>query len=97
MMDLTKINVPFGLLDADTQAALKAHGGPYETYANYYGWSPVTTSFRPTAAYVYRVKPQPPKPREWWINPEGKGLVLADDPSITFSPPWVLAREVLPE
>lgn len=27
MIDLTKITTPFGLLDAETQEALKAHGG----------------------------------------------------------------------
>lgn len=30
--DLTAITTPFGLLDEETQEALRAHGGPYERY-----------------------------------------------------------------
>jgi len=66
MTDLTKITTPFGLLDAETQEALKAHGGPYEVLNNA-GWSE-----REAPTWVgwmtYRVKPQPPKPREWWVT-----------------------------
>lgn len=65
MTDLTKITTPFGLLDAETQEALRAHGGPYECWfveeweeLECPGWDWMR---------VYRVKPQPPKPREWWI------------------------------
>ena len=63
--DLTKINVPFGLLDAETQEALRAHGGPYECWF-VEEWVEVDP---PAWDYirVYRVKPQPPKPREWWL------------------------------
>lgn len=57
MMDLTKIEKPFGLLDKETQDALKAHGGPYECFEGSIWrelsrpmWEPCTT---------YRVKPQP--------------------------------------
>ena len=67
MTDLTKITTPFGLLDAETQEALKAHGGPYEFYQMMGSWrgedSPAFA-----AIIVYRVKPAPPKPREWWIT-----------------------------
>lgn len=50
----------------------------------------------------YRIKPEPPKPREWWIHPFGKGhpqprpsaKVLTQKPS---NPLWVHVREVLPE
>ncbi len=70
MTDLTAITTPFGLLDAKTQAALKAHGGPWEFAApeNDWKWLPVEFA-RPlwSRQNVYRVKPQPPKPREWWI------------------------------
>lgn len=42
MIDLTKLTTPFGLLDEvhgkGTQAALKAHGGPYEIYTTVNGW-----------------------------------------------------------
>lgn len=62
-LDLTKITTPFGLLDEATQAALKAHGGPYE-------WWDVDCDFvavdQPVwaARIVYRVAPSaaPAKP-----------------------------------
>lgn len=64
--DLTAIKTPFGLLDREAQEALKAHGGPYEMWAGD-GWS-----HHPSPAwdgwYAYRVKPAPPKLREFWIN-----------------------------
>lgn len=64
MTDLTKITTPFGLLDAETQEALMAHGGPYEVFTGF-RWE---TSGAPSPAgyMVYRVKPAPPKPRECW-------------------------------
>lgn len=64
-IDLTKITTPFGLLDAETQKALSAHGGPWESYAAGCKWVHC-----PSPAWVdsstYRVKPAPPKPRECW-------------------------------
>lgn len=64
MIDLTKITTPFGLLDAETQEALKAHGGPYDVWG-IRGWSPPPwPSF--AGLSVYRVRPAPPKPRECW-------------------------------
>ena len=65
-MDLTNITTPFGLLDAETQRALQEHGGPWEFF-NGATWSNIENP-NLVAAYVYRVKPQPPKPREWWLN-----------------------------
>jgi hypothetical protein len=66
MTDLTAITTPFGLLDEATREALKAHGGPIEIYTGK-GWGE-----RPDERWwdtlVYRVKPQPPKPREWWVT-----------------------------
>ncbi len=63
-VDLTKITTPFGLLDAETQEALKAHGGPYECYyGEWEGLDWPAWDWRTT----YRVKPQPPKPRECWV------------------------------
>ncbi len=64
MTDLTAITTPLGLLDAETQAALKAHGGPYERFEGY-GWVPCGLNDS-WSATTYRVKPSPPKPREWW-------------------------------
>ena len=65
MTDLTAITAPFGILDAETQEALKAHGGPYEYYDCGAKWE---TSTDPAwlDRNVYRVKPAPPKPRERW-------------------------------
>lgn len=40
MTDLTKIKTPFGLLDEDTQRALKECGGPWEIFIGS-GWEPV--------------------------------------------------------
>lgn len=64
-LDLTTITTPFGLLDAETQAALKAHGGPWE-YFGTGGWSQAGHPHQWHDGYAYRVKPAPPKPRERW-------------------------------
>ncbi len=96
-VDLTKITTPFGLLDADTRAALMAHGGPYE----FWHWARnewrIPDADEPNYAtqIVYRVKPAPPKPREWWCvgahmheTPEKAEDFLArlrmDHPSMNF-------------
>ena len=64
MTDLTKITTPFGLLDPETQEALRAHGGPLEQFRGV-GWGDVN-SIGLTRSITYRVKPSPPKPREAW-------------------------------
>lgn len=68
MIDLTTITTPFGLLDAETREALRAHGGPYE-YWNGGSWtnSASETLHDIDTALTYRVKPAPPKPREFWL------------------------------
>lgn len=72
-MDLTKINVPFGLLDdvygPGTAEALRAHGGPYEMFADE-GWQARDPGW--VSGATYRVKPAPPKPREYWIVEWGR-------------------------
>jgi hypothetical protein len=57
MIDLTKITTPFGLLDDETQAAMQAHGGPYEVFCGD-GWAedPYPSWF---GGHTYRVKPTP--------------------------------------
>jgi len=61
--DLTSITTPYGLLDEATQDALKSHGGPYEIWCRLDEWAERDDpDWLP--AFVYRVKPQPPKPRE---------------------------------
>jgi len=67
MSDLTAITTPFGLLDAETQEALKEHGGPYELWRGGY-WGDAGGGEEFDTWYTYRVKPQPPKPREFWIS-----------------------------
>jgi len=69
MTDLTTITTPFGLLDTETREALRAHGGPYQVFAgNNWGqpYSPHQDEW--CVDFAYRVKPAPPKPREWWIT-----------------------------
>lgn len=85
MTDLTKITTPFGLLDPETQEALKAHGGPYECWdgGKWLGW--VYPSW--LGDNTYRVKPQPltqpltkplTKPSIDWshVAPEYKWLAM---------------------
>lgn len=77
-VDLTKIREPFGLLDKETQKALIEHGGPYEVYTETSEWAPRDrTAFVWWNAAVYRVKPEPPKPREIWVNEYPGGLLGA--------------------
>jgi hypothetical protein len=69
MTDLTKITTPFGLLDAETQQALRDHlaaGGELEVYNN--GWRElVGADFYFGSPVTYRAKPKP-KPLELWVN-----------------------------
>ena len=67
MIDLTAITTPFGLLDEATRKALKAHGGPYERFTSMGNWVDWPNPDW-VLATVYRVKPQPPSPREWWVT-----------------------------
>lgn len=102
MTDLTTITTPFGLLDAETQAAIKAHGGPYQYWFPEDGWRDYKGIGHPTWTVhtVYRVKPAPPKPREWWIEISPSGMTSMAHPE----PPekmdgrntLVHVREVLP-
>lgn len=68
MTDLTDLKTPFGLLDRETQEALKAHGGPYEWFSSYEGWQDCNLMPAYVPGFVYRVKPAPPKPREWFVS-----------------------------
>lgn len=100
MTDLTKITTPFGLLDAETQEALRAHGGPYEWYHGAKrGWlddpNPQHTFYK--GSLTIRVKPQPPKPREWWIvgGCEAWDTEEAARDNATFGASIIHVREVL--
>lgn len=67
MKDLTKITTPFGLLDKETQDALReyhASGGVVEWYSNFAGWELMACSKDAnlgfdSPAYVYRALAKP--------------------------------------
>jgi hypothetical protein len=65
--DIYTNRVPFGLLDAEEQAALKAHPGPWEYYTVCSGW---TRSHGPVwyEGNAYRAVRAPEEPL--WIAPE---------------------------
>lgn len=67
MTDLTAITTPFGLLDRETQEALKAERPNIEMFSGT-EWSPVLRDWPLAEALAYRVKPAPPKPREWFVS-----------------------------
>jgi hypothetical protein len=103
MIDLTKITTPFGLLDPETQEALKAHGGPYERYSCKEGEgffdcaSPLWFQY-----VVYRVKPQPlTKPSIDWshVAPEFKWLSRDEDGTgwLHAEKPTLIARYWAPK
>lgn len=72
MTDLTKIEKPFGLLDAETQIALRECGGPWETYSGERWRNVVLPSF--VSDCVYRQKPQPREYEAWAALHEDGGV-----------------------
>ena len=102
MTDLTDLKTPFGLLDRATQETLMAHGGPYE-YWNGGSWtnSASETLHDIDTALTYRVKPAPPKPREFWLRFDMNGtlpVVYGTPTEPTMAEGFVIhVREVLPE
>ena len=108
MTDLTAITTPFGLLDRETQEALKAHGGPLEVFSNDGIWR--TTEDPSWVPYIaIRVKFASPKPREWWVV--GKIAMGSEEEAVASRIEWnrispgchmlelpiIHVREVLPE
>lgn len=82
MTDLRKITAPFGLLDAETQEALKqaaSDGKPMEMFISGPRWTPV----QPPAWFdttVYRVRPEPlAKPSIDWSHVDEKYRYMATD------------------
>ncbi len=73
MTDLTALTTPLGLLRHETRAALKAHGGPYQRFDGVCWVDCGLNDQWPD--YTYRVKPQPPKPREWWLYGQEAGAL----------------------
>jgi hypothetical protein len=94
-VDLTTITTPFGLLDEATQNALRECGGPWEIYTSRgWEWIDYPSFCRRT---TYRLKPQPPKPREWWMK-HGYWPMPAlegDDVAYLRSQGFILVREIL--
>lgn len=64
--DLTKITTPFGLLDEETQRALKECGGPWEIFDYMGKWS---SRAEPEfcKSYAYRQKQQPREYVAWQV------------------------------
>lgn len=54
-MDLTQIMQPFGSLDPDTKAALRASGGPFEKFSGTAWWPCDNPGWMPHT--TYRLKP----------------------------------------
>lgn len=101
MTDLTAITTPFGLLDRETQEALKAHGGPWEFFDNSGSWDELDAPAW-QKNFTYRVKSAPPKPREFWIVNECEAYgsrAEAGEALIGLMPPHriIHVREVLPD
>lgn len=95
MTDLTTITTPFGLLDTETREALRAHGGPYEFVDISGSWDEIDAPAWQKNS-TYRVKPAPPKPREWWITAGNCVWDTLDEAMAARGGVPVLVREVLP-
>jgi len=67
MTDLTNITTPLGLLEPETEEALRAHGGPHEYFSGEFGWKPKDHHFwNPTLVYrVAKPKPTPLIVHDW--------------------------------
>jgi hypothetical protein len=82
MIDLTKIEKPFGLLDKETQSALRGYKGTIEVYGSK-GWvSADCPSFFPRCAYRAKPLTLPEWPTglrpEWkWIAMDECGRIFA--------------------
>ncbi len=96
-MDLIAITTPFGLLDDATREALMAHGGPYQYAAPENNWEWFDVFDKPLwrSQNIYRVKTQPPKPREWWMRLDERGRCCGTDPADGDPPSnWLPARTI---
>ena len=76
MTDLTKITTPYGLLDDGTKEALEAHGGPYEVWGAYSGWTEKAPKWYKED--VYRVAP-PAKDTINWDHVADQFICMARD------------------
>lgn len=91
-IDLTAIVTPYGLVDPDVQNELRAHGGPYQFYAENGKWVTLHTLFEWLPNFAYRVKPEPitvTHTYDAWMMPTGwvhagKSMQEAQPVRITF-------------
>ena len=98
-MDLTTITTPFGLLDRETQEALKGHGGAYEGFGSKGVWVEGVPVWSPGCVYRVKPTPAPPKPREWHFNPEAYGhhQLHPHQDLVPLPPGWIHVIEKLPK
>jgi hypothetical protein len=72
MIDLTKNRVPWCLLTQDEQNAfVVATHPPKEVTLQVHtpqGWVGILSIVVASSHQVYRIKPKPPKPREFWVS-----------------------------
>lgn len=90
MQDLTKIQVPFGLLDKETQDALRAWAGQLEAYVGGV-WSGCPGGNQIDPDFAYRARPAPaiPDQIDWsHVAPEWK--FMARGPNDVA---WFYAKE----
>lgn len=82
--DLTEITTPFGLLDEETQRALKECGGPWEMLGDD-GWFDIRTPLF-SGGSTYRQKPQPREYAAWQVlTTEGKQhAIYTDKPTADY-------------
>lgn len=65
-LDLTTVTTPFGLLDPDTQTALKEYSGEVEFFSYHGEWKTRAIPEKDFCQnYAYRAKPEP---REFWLD-----------------------------
>lgn len=92
-MDLTKITTPFGLLDKETQDALKAWPHGHEIYDMDGKWCSVDVPLF-NVGFAYRACHAPKKPREFWISKHDGQMATSKRPY--YAPEaWIHVREVM--
>jgi hypothetical protein len=99
-LSLTQIETAYGILlekQPEIAKALRECGGPWERYTNNGDWAKIPTpAWEPSG--VYRLKPQPPKPREFWLvreHADRAWQVMHREPKATIWADVIPVREVL--
>jgi hypothetical protein len=97
MIDLTKNRVPWCLLTKDEQNAfiITTHP-PKEVTLQVHtpqGWVGILSIVVASSHQVYRIKPKPPKPREFWIATRGAIDIQYEKPNDPYG--YMHVREVI--